>query len=80
MSRFWTILGREECEAVAYIAQSDTILLKRPAKDSTIEKRPGNAGDHPRRVIAYFAITAVVGPRGITNKAANVIFSYAFAA
>ena len=41
--------------------QSDTILLKRPAKDSTIEKRPGNAGDHPRRVIAYVAITAVVG-------------------
>jgi hypothetical protein len=54
-------LGREEWEAVAYIAQSDTVLLKKPAKDSTIEKRPGNAGDHPRRVIAYFAITAVVG-------------------
>jgi len=25
-------LGREEWEAVAYIAQSDTVLLKRPAK------------------------------------------------
>ena len=25
-------LGREDWEAVAYIAQSDTVLLKRPAK------------------------------------------------
>ena len=25
-------LGRDEWEAVAYIAQSDTVLLKRPAK------------------------------------------------
>ena len=31
-------LGREEWEAVAYIAQSDTVLLKRPAKQPTDRK------------------------------------------
>jgi uncharacterized protein DUF4177 len=31
-------LGREEWEAVAYIAQSDTVLLKRPAKYPTHRK------------------------------------------
>ena len=31
-------LGREEWEAVAYIAQSDTVLLKRAAKHPTDRK------------------------------------------
>ncbi len=31
-------LGRDEWEAVAYAAQSDTVLLKRPAKQSTDRK------------------------------------------
>ncbi|HEX7232793.1 MAG TPA: DUF4177 domain-containing protein [Candidatus Binatia bacterium] len=31
-------LGREEWEAVAYIAQSDTVLLKRPANRPTDRK------------------------------------------
>ena len=31
-------LGREEWEAVAYAAQSDTVLLKRPAKHATDKK------------------------------------------
>ena len=31
-------LGREEWEAVAYIAQSDTVLLKRPAEHPTDRK------------------------------------------
>lgn len=31
-------LGRQEWEAVAYIAQSDTVLLKRPAKRATDRK------------------------------------------
>jgi hypothetical protein len=31
-------LGRQDWEAVAYIAQSDTVLLKRPAKHPTHRK------------------------------------------
>jgi len=31
-------LGREEWEAVAYVAQSDTVLLKRPAKHAADRK------------------------------------------
>ena len=31
-ARILNDLGREDWEAVAYIAQSDTVLLKRPAK------------------------------------------------
>jgi uncharacterized protein DUF4177 len=31
-------LGREDWEAVAYIAQSDTVLLKRPATHTTDRK------------------------------------------
>jgi hypothetical protein len=31
-------LGREECEAVAYAAQSDTVLLKRPVKQASDRK------------------------------------------
>ena len=34
-------LGREEWEAVAYAAQSDTVLLKRPAKSAADRKRIG---------------------------------------
>ena len=33
-------LGREDWEAVAYIAQSDTVLLKRPAKHLSDRKAP----------------------------------------
>jgi hypothetical protein len=40
-------LGREEWEAVAYAAQSDTVLLKRPTKHAadikTIRQRRGGA-------------------------------------
>ena len=31
-------LGREEWEAVAYVAQSDTVLLKRPTKHDADRK------------------------------------------
>jgi Domain of unknown function (DUF4177) len=36
-------LGREEWEAVAYVAQSDTVLLKRPARHSIKENESGSA-------------------------------------
>ena len=38
-------LGREEWEAVAYAAQSDTVLLKRPLMQPTIGKKSGSAAD-----------------------------------
>jgi hypothetical protein len=38
-------LGREGWEAVAYAAQSDIVLLKRPATHSSKEKESGSAAD-----------------------------------
>jgi hypothetical protein len=38
-------LGREGWEAVAYVAQSDTVLLKRPATHSVKEKESDTAAD-----------------------------------
>jgi hypothetical protein len=38
-------LGREGWEAVAYAAQSDTVLLKRPARHSSKRKESGSAAD-----------------------------------
>ena len=40
-------LGREEWEAIAYAAQSDTVLLKRPAKYGA-ENQSASAGSHGR--------------------------------
>ena len=43
-------LGRKEWEAIAYVEQSNTTLLKRPLKDHpkhhSIESRSGRAADH----------------------------------
>ena len=38
-------LGREEWEAVAYVSQSDTVLLKRPARHPRDEKESSSAAD-----------------------------------
>ena len=38
-------LGREGWEAVVYAAQSDTVLLKRPARHSSKRKESGSAAD-----------------------------------
>ena len=45
-------LGRQEWEAVAYIAQSDTVLLKDRQSILPIENRPDNTSDHRRGLIA----------------------------
>jgi hypothetical protein len=52
-------LGREGWEAVAYAAQSDTVLLKRPVNNSAERKRFGNAGDGS--IVCYTVVTGVVG-------------------
>jgi hypothetical protein len=38
-------LGHEGWEVVAYAAQSDTVLLKRPARHSIKENQSGSAAD-----------------------------------
>jgi Domain of unknown function (DUF4177) len=45
-------LGREEWEAVAYVSQSDTVLLKRPVKQA--------ADSQPRwfHLVAFSPVTA----------------------
>jgi hypothetical protein len=57
-------LGREEWEAVAYIAQSDTVLLKDRRSVLPIEKRPGSAGDHRLGLIACNASEFTAKVRG----------------
>lgn len=60
-------LGREEWEAVAYAAQSDTVLLKRPAKHAAERKTSDIAG----RYYFFFCFTrlALKGPRMLSSTA-----------
>lgn len=53
-------LGRDEWEAVAYIAQSDTVLLKRPAKHLSDRSDPATpvitGGGSPRAIRQHYIL------------------------
>jgi hypothetical protein len=70
-------LGREKREAVAYLVQSNTVLLKDRRSITPIENRSGGAADHVECDIARDTVALQKSGMGRVSRSKALKFFYA---